>query len=243
MRAGSIKRFGTKTLPSIADDGSLVEIDAPVLINGAANEDSLTVAGAGAGQTLSDAALVRANGSGTFDTTAGAAFFSAVVGVADATRSAGSNALSNTGVYGEASGGQANISLYGYQAGSGADDFSLVAEGKAKLTGAVLFTGILSPTTIVGNQNDYDPGASTRYLFIDASTPIDITGISGGVHGRVLTIVNMGSNAISLLNQSNSSTDVNRLITNDTVTIPLGLVDGATFVYRTNRWIHVGSLN
>lgn len=131
------------------------DLDPTIMLAGAANSDTLTVSGTGAGQTLTDSALIRANGGGTFDTTAADRFYAAIVAIADATRSAGSNALVNTGVYAEASGGQTNTSLYVYQSGVGSDDWAVFGDGKSRFTSTLQVDGnvTINGNTTLGNAS------------------------------------------------------------------------------------------
>jgi hypothetical protein len=84
--------------------------------------------------------------------------------------------------------------------------------GAAKLNSAVFLTGDLSPSQITANQNDYSPAglsaASTLRLSSDASRTI--TGLSGGSDGRVIAVINVGSNDIVLKDASTSSAAGNR---------------------------------
>jgi hypothetical protein len=82
------------------------------------------------------------------------------------------------------------------------------------LTGSKAFTlsGIISPTQITANQNNYNPtslaDAAVLRLATDASRTI--TGLAGGASGRIITIYNVGSFNIALADESASSTDANR---------------------------------
>lgn len=63
------------------------------------------------------------------------------------------------------------------------------------------------------NQNNYDPGA-TSYHLIDATSSFILTGITGGVNGRILRISNTSLvNTITVNNNSGSSTAGNRIRT------------------------------
>lgn len=72
---------------------------------------------------------------GTVDATSGDRAITAIVGYAAATRSAGANVVNNTGVYGEAGGGQENNGVYGYVAGVTLDDWAVFADGGSKVLG------------------------------------------------------------------------------------------------------------
>lgn len=86
------------------------------------------------------------------------------------------------------------------------------------------FTAI-SPASFSTNQNDFDPGNAT-YLRLTATSAAQISGFSGGADGRVLIVQAVaGSNAITLVHQSASSSAANRLTT----------WDGKNVVLRSNQ--------
>lgn len=72
--------------------------------------------------------------------------------------------------------------------------------------------GDITPTQIAANTNDYAPTglstASRLRLSTDASR--NLTGITGGVDGRLLFLVNVGTNPLVLKDASTSSTAGNR---------------------------------
>lgn len=99
--------------------------------------------------------------------------------------------------------------------------------------------GDLSPAQITANQNDYNPtglaDASVLRLSTDASW--NITSIAGGADGRVLLILNIGSNNIVLKDDDGSTgTAANRFALSGDVT--LGGDQGAIVWYdsTSSRW-------
>lgn len=66
-----------------------------------------------------------------------------------------------------------------------------------------------TPTQFSANQNNYDAGDYDA-LMLSSNAARDLTGIAGGVKGRVMRLVNVGSNNIILQNESASSTAANR---------------------------------
>lgn len=67
-----------------------------------------------------------------------------------------------------------------------------------------------SPAQITANQNDYAIGAGTAFrLNTDASR--NITGLTGGVNGKILIILNVGSFNIVFTNEDAASTAANRI--------------------------------
>ena len=73
--------------------------------------------------------------------------------------------------------------------------------------------GVISPAQLTGNQNDWSPSglstASVIRLSTDATFRI-ITGLAGGEAGRRITLMNTGSYAVMLKDESASSTAGNR---------------------------------
>lgn len=84
----------------------------------------------------------------------------------------------------------------------------------ADLSGALNATGIVTPSTIGSNQDNYEPaGLSTAYVArLAASTPgFSLTGMATGSAGRLLTIENVGSFPITLKDDADTtSTAANR---------------------------------
>lgn len=66
-----------------------------------------------------------------------------------------------------------------------------------------------TPTQFSANQNNYDAGDYDA-LMLSSNAARDLTGIAGGVKGRVMRLVNVGSNNIVLRNESSSSSAANR---------------------------------
>ena len=81
-------------------------------------------------------------------------------------------------------------------------------------TVAFALNGVISPTSIGANQNDYNPtGLSTaNTLRLTSSAAYNITGLAGGTAGRLVTIHNIGSFNLTLTNESASSTAANRFV-------------------------------
>lgn len=95
-----------------------------------------------------------------------------------------------------------------------------------------------TPTQLTTSQNNYDPG-NYDLLQLSSSSAINITGVSGGVMGRVLRIYNAGSNNIILNHESGSSTAANRMTTmgGSSVYIVPGEIVDLYYNSTTSRWI------
>src|SRR3990172_2029911 len=85
----------------------------------------------------------------------------------------------------------------------------LLTTGKVSAEG--LFVAPAVSQSLSSDQNDYAIGESL-FLRLSATTPVSITGFAAGSNGRMLWVVNNGTNAITLVNQSASSTAANRFV-------------------------------
>lgn len=78
---------------------------------------------------------------------------------------------------------------------------------------AIYFAGVITPTILAADQNDWTPtggfsGANT--VRVSATTPIIITGMTGGASGRTIFMHNVGSSAITFTSGSTASLAANR---------------------------------
>lgn len=99
-------------------------------------------------------------------------------------------------------------------------------------------TGVITPAQITADQNNYNPsglsGASEVQLTTDALR--NITGLAGGAAGRVIRLVNAGSNLAVLKDQNASSTAANRFLMG--ADLQLAANEAVTLSYDANasRW-------
>ncbi len=91
---------------------------------------------------------------------------------------------------------------------------ALIKPASTLLQKAVEFSAALSPAEITVDKNDYDPTslATTAFLRLTSDASRNITGLAGGVSGRLMMVVNTGSNNITLVDQSASSSAANRFL-------------------------------
>ncbi len=110
--------------------------------------------------------------------------------------------------------------------------------GSAKINSGFFLTGSIAPSQITANQNDYSPAglATASVLRLSTDAARDITGLSGGGAGRVLALVNVGSNAIVLKDQSASSSAGNRFGFGADVTIAAGQSAVLWYDAAASRW-------
>lgn len=131
-----------------------------------------------------------------------------------------------------------NWRVLAYQLASGA-----ALSSSANFLGAVNFAGVISPTTLAADTNNWAPtGFSTsEFIRASASTPgFKITGLAGGTAGLQKTIVNVGSFNITLTANDANSSAGNKFL----MAFPVILVPGASQQFRwdttSNGWIPVG---
>lgn len=104
--------------------------------------------------------------------------------------------------------------------------------------GSFNFSGVISPAQITSNTNDYDPTglstATTLRLSTDASR--DLTGIAGGVEGRLLILHNVGAQNLVLKDESASSTAANRFALTSDITLPGDESTQIQYDSTSSRW-------
>lgn len=95
----------------------------------------------------------------------------------------------------------------------------------------------ISPAQITADQNNYNPGTGA-FFRLSSDAARNITGITGGVDGRVIRFVNVGANNIVLQNENVSSTAANRIITGTGADVTLAADDTSELQYdaTTQRW-------
>ena len=93
--------------------------------------------------------------------------------------------------------------------------------GNLTLPRGLLLGGVISPPQITANQNDYNPTgvAAAAVLQLSSDASRTITGLAGGAEGRVVSLINIGSQPIALADESASSIATNRFTLGGTLTI------------------------
>lgn len=86
------------------------------------------------------------------------------------------------------------------------------ASGNLTLPRGLTLSGVSSPAQIVANQNNYSPAglasASVLQVFSDAAR--SLSGLASGAEGRLVSVINVGSQPITLLDEGAASTAANR---------------------------------
>lgn len=93
--------------------------------------------------------------------------------------------------------------------------------GNVTLPRGLALTGVVAPAQITADQDDYAPAglAAASVLQISTDAPRGISGLAGGSEGCCLIIINVGSQPVTLLNESSLSSASNRFSLNDSLVI------------------------
>ena len=114
--------------------------------------------------------------------------------------------------------------------------------GALNNAGSVAATGVITPTILASDTNNYAPAsASANSVWrISASTPVKITGIAALASGTEIQLINAGSNNITLTSEDAASTASNRMSLPGGVII-LRPLDGIRFRYDAtlSRWVAI----
>ncbi|HWF44182.1 MAG TPA: hypothetical protein VG537_06040 [Candidatus Kapabacteria bacterium] len=103
------------------------------------------------------------------------------------------------------------------------------------LGGATITFGTTTPSSLSGNANNFTLDANSSYYRLDNSTgnPLDLTGLdnTGIPNGRMLTLVNTGTDPIVIKNHSSQSLGGNQFDLPGGADIILSQRGMATFIY------------
>lgn len=114
----------------------------------------------------------------------------------------------------------------------------------SQASAAFAFTGIITPTTLSGNVNDYAPtslSTATTVRLSGGTSDRDVTGLTGGASGRVVLIANIGTtNALIFRHQSTSSSATNRFLLGSDISLSPGDTLALSYDGTTQRWRPVG---
>ena len=124
-----------------------------------------------------------------------------------------------------------------------------VVQAWGRTGGQIAQAGTLTPAIINVDTNDYAPTGieNTSVLRLASSAAVNVTGLTGGYNGRMITIVNVGANSITLVNQSALSLAANRFFTGTSDTTLVGnntatlLYDGVSTTWRVTAGTGGGS--
>lgn len=144
---------------------------------------------------------------------------------------------------------QTNNITYTFPSSDSSSGFVLGTDGSGNLgwvdptAGQVTFT-VGSGTVVGGNNNNLSVPANCSVVRITAPTSnFSITGIQGGVDGRMIVLYNLTTFNMSLSNENNSSTAENRIRTMTSNTIGTSSEGSVTLIYDgiSQRWIVISN--
>ena len=94
------------------------------------------------------------------------------------------------------------------------EDAAMAWTGNHDFGAQVLWTGVISPSQITTNQNNYNPTglSGVTELRVNSDASRNITGLSGGADGRLILVTNIGSFDIVLTSQDAGSSAANRFL-------------------------------
>lgn len=105
---------------------------------------------------------------------------------------------------------------------------------------------VISPAQIIADQNDYAPtnGVAASIWRLTSDAARSITGITAGNSGQRLTILNVGSFALTFVNDSGLSTAANRILTGSGSDLTIASDGVIRLVYdaSASRWRTTGSV-
>lgn len=109
-------------------------------------------------------------------------------------------------------------------------------------SGSFTVSGILSPSQITADQNDYNPTnlSTAAVLRLNTDASRNLTGLAGGADGRVILIHNVGSFALVLKDESASSTAGNRFALNADVSLGADSSTMLQYDSTSSRWRAIG---
>jgi hypothetical protein len=114
------------------------------------------------------------------------------------------------------------------------------------IAGDIAFQAISPSALAAGNNNNYSgsDGRSFARVSGDAGGTSTITGFSAGSDGRMLIVVNISSNNVTITHQDINSMAGNRVITATALSLVLTVDDAVCLIYDaiTLRWRQITGL-
>jgi hypothetical protein len=212
---------------SVADDLMMVFDGAAWRALGAPPLDNVTHLGINA----------VADGSNRLSVTSNAALFAAIAaadgGSGDVRLQLSREGAARTAsvVFSDASSGRAELGLVGSDAfklkvspdgSSFIEAFAIdQSTGNLALPRGLTLSGVSAPTQITANQNDYTPAglAAAAVLQVSSDAARSLSGLGGGAEGRLVAVINVGGQPITLLDDSAASLAANRFALGGNLTV------------------------
>lgn len=107
------------------------------------------------------------------------------------------------------------------------------------LSGALLWTGVVTPTALAAGDNDnvnLGVGSVIRARIQGNATTSNLTSVTGGSDGKLLILTNTSANTIMIINEDAGGTAANRFAINGDMVLPANC--SALFIYdgSISRW-------
>lgn len=145
------------------------------------------------------------------------------------------------GVQSSASSANCSIDINSHKISGAVTDFTIL--GSAPVTGARYLSGVLTPSALTANANNYEPAGigAAGILRLSATGAVDLTGISAApVGGRVMVLANVGANTITLKDDSTASSAANRFALTGDLALTADMAVIIAYDDVTDRWRLVG---
>jgi hypothetical protein len=126
-----------------------------------------------------------------------------------------------------------------FDGSSWADALSIdQSSGNITLPRGIALSGVIAPPQITANQNDYNPTgvASAAMMQLSSDAARNLSGLASGAEGRIISVVNVGAQSITLVNESASSTAANRFTLGADLTMPAKQAVILRYDGTTLRW-------
>ena len=237
---------GVPILFTLTNGGFTVNGSGTISLGGGATTQTVEIGvGAGlktvtVGSTNTTSSLTAQTGTGAMTFTAGGVFDVNATGNLTLDSSGGSiniGADANTGAINVGTGAAARTITVGNS--TGATQVNVTAgTGHTNVTTGFVLNGVISPTALTTDTNDYNPTgfATASTLRISSTTAVNLTGLAGGVSGRVVILTNVGTQRITLTDEDANSTAANRFAL--PVSVRLSAEDSIILQYdgTSSRW-------
>src|SRR5215469_1383425 len=161
--------------------------------------------------------------------TGDALFQAGTPAAAQSTLGLGTAATQNTGTS-----GAAIPLLSAANTWSGAQGFGAALSANAD----EYLTGVITPPALAANTNDYAPTgfATASVIRVSSTSAVNLTGLAGGTAGRLVNLINVGTNNIVLVNQSVSSAAANRFALGQNITMLPATSATLWYDAATSQW-------
>lgn len=128
----------------------------------------------------------------------------------------------------------------GARAGATAAAFQLINNTLFQALGSYYDQGVITPTALAANTNDWNPTgfSGAREIRVSASVAVDLTGLVADSNGRAIWLTNVGANTITIKHDL-TSTAANRFFCLGAADIALTQYKRVYLIYNTtlSRWM------